>query len=251
MPEPDLFATAHARLRAAVNGRSWRTTDPEDPTSPETIQAMQIALHIPKKNKPARSHVLEAAARAVVAVCLDERAGKDLDSSSFASALDTWYGLRIRKVARRGRNKAWEDVQMLPGVTVDNLARAFAPSAVQDVDPLLRKLQISGTDLEDDEPGPPLNSVPVIYIDASLGMSAGKAAAQAGHGSMLLAGDMDVDEARGWAERDYTLSVREVPRDVFERACTHPQAVTVTDAGYTEVAPNTVTVCALRCPLVG
>lgn len=67
------FELAHKRLVDACTGRSWRDID-EDPEHPETIQAMQIALNMPKQNPPARTELLESAARAVVGVCLDERA---------------------------------------------------------------------------------------------------------------------------------------------------------------------------------
>jgi len=150
------FERAHQRLVEACDSRSWRD-DPENPDDPATIQAMQIALNLPKQEPPTRTAVLEAAARAVVAVCLDERAGED---GAFAQALGQWYGHRIRKIARRARNKAWRDVQLLPGVTVDDRARAFAPSAVGEVDPLISKLQIGHTDLAMDEPGPPLADAP-------------------------------------------------------------------------------------------
>ena len=70
----DKFEIAHQRLVEACDARSWRD-DPENPDEPATIQAMQIALNLPKQEPPARTEVLEAAASAVVAVCLDERAG--------------------------------------------------------------------------------------------------------------------------------------------------------------------------------
>ena len=38
---------------------------------------MQIALHIPKQDAPRRTDVLEAVARAVVKLCLDERMATD------------------------------------------------------------------------------------------------------------------------------------------------------------------------------
>ncbi|KAA5655185.1 ACR protein, partial [Pseudomonas aeruginosa] len=66
------FEVAHQRLVAACTGRSWRDKD-EDPEHPETIQAMQLALNMPKSNPPSRIEMLESAARAVVAVCLDDR----------------------------------------------------------------------------------------------------------------------------------------------------------------------------------
>ena len=235
---------AHRRLVEACSERSWRD-DPEDPDKPETIQAMQIALHLPKQDPPSRTDVLEAAGRAVVKLCLDDRAGQD---GAFAEALGQWYGHRIRKVARRGRNKAWRDVQTLPGVTVEDRARAFVPSAVSEVDPLVAKLQIGHTDLPMDEPGPALAAVPLILIDASLHMSAGKAAAQVGHGSMLLAAAMSLEDVEQWAARDFLLSVREVSSEDFAQACAREGAVVVRDAGFTEVAPDSATVCALRQP---
>ena len=134
----DKFEIAHQRLVEACDSRSWRD-DPENPDEPATIQAMQIALNLPKQEPPARTEVLEAAASAVVAVCLDERAGED---GAFAHALGQWYGHRIRKIARRARNKAWRDVQSLLGVTVADRARAFAPSAVGEVDPLIGTLTL-------------------------------------------------------------------------------------------------------------
>lgn len=238
------FAAAHERLHATCSARDWHR-DREDPTQPETVQAMQIVLNLPKQDTPARHRVLEAAARAVVAVCLDERAGGD---SAFATALDRWYSHRIRKVVRRSRNKAWNDVQALPGVTVD-VARAFAPSAVHEIDPLISKLQIGHTDLLASSAGEPDSDAPVIYVDASLGMSAGKAAAQVGHGSMLLAASLDTQAAWEWKQAGFALSVHEVDHATFERAAKEPGAVVVVDAGFTEIAPDSATVCALPRPL--
>lgn len=197
---------------------------------------MQIVLNLPKQDPPARTQVLEAAARAVVAACL---------CGQFQDALDAWYGRRIRKVTRRARNKAWEDVQELPGVTVDGIARAFEPSAVSEVPHAISKLQINGTDLPADNPGPVLADAPVLYVDSSLRMSVGKAAAQVGHGSMLLAAALPLELVEEWTAQGFPLSVREVGADEFARAAEREGAVVVRDAGYTEVAPGSATVVAL------
>lgn len=219
----------------------------EDPADPVTVQAMQIALHIPKPERPARTPLLEAAARAVVAVCLDERAISD---EAWQAGLRNWYSRRIRKVARRARNKGWLDAQALPGVTagVDGAqARAFVPSAVAHVPHVIRKLQIKGTDLPVDKqastPWDPC--LPLLAINADLEMSIGKAAAQVGHASMLLAADRDVEWVRAWAETGFNLQVRELPAAQFTELSARPDAIVVCDAGYTEVAPNTLTVVAL------
>lgn len=236
----DAFASAHALLAELVE-RDYRQRS-EDPSDPATVQAMQLAMNLPKQDPPPRNRVLVEAAQAVVAVCLDERSGAD---GFWRERLAGWYSHRIRKVARRARNKAWDDVQALPGVTVGGV-RAFVPSAVGNVPHAIAKLQIKGTELDDDHSSQPLDpSLPTIVVDASLGMTLGKAAAQVGHASMLYAANLDVDAAREWAASGFALNVREVGADEFADAARRPGAVPVRDAGYTEVAPGSVTVVAL------
>lgn len=233
------FASAHELLRLRVSGDYEART--EDPQDPQTVQAMQLAINLPKQDPPSRNQVLNDAARAAVAVCLDPRAGED---GFWREALDQWYSHRIRKVARRARNKAWDDVQGLPGVTVGNV-RAFVPSAVQDVPHEIAKLQIKGTELEPGEDLPARYGVPLIALDASLRMSAGKAAAQGGHASMLLAAARDAEWAYRWADAGFPLDVRELPREEFSELTAQPGAVAVRDAGFTEVAPGSTTAVAI------
>lgn len=235
------LAAAHALLAARVSDGPHS----EDPADPGTVQAMQIVLHIPKADPPRRTDVLEAAARSVVKLCLDQRVTTD---PGFRAALERWYGHLIRKVARRARNSAWDRVQELPGVTVtDDSAqvRAFLPSAVSEVPEGIRKLQISGTELPLDDPRPIQDDLPIIYIDSSLEMTLGKAAAQVGHASMLLAAHQPIEWVRQWAAADFKLHVREIPAQEFAQKVAAPGAVPVRDAGFTEVAPNSVTVVAV------
>lgn len=245
MIDQNALALAHSLLATRIMGRE---VEVEDPGRPETVQAMQLALHVPKATPPRRDELLEAAAIAVLRVCLDPRVSTD---GQFRLGLETWYDHRIRKVARRARNKNWETVQQLPGVTVavgGAQARAFVPSAVSEVPPEIRKLQISGTELPPTEPAEiPAHSgdLPRIYIDAGLAMTTGKAAAQVGHASMLLAAEQDLDWVQRWAERDFQLHVLEVDSALFQRLSQDPAAVAVHDAGFTEVAPNSKTVFAL------
>lgn len=233
---------AHSFLTHSLSGDGRGTEDPDDP---QTVQAMQIALHIPKAEPPERSDVLAAAAKAVVAVCLDPRAAQP---GAWHDALAQWYGHRIRKIARRARGAGWENVQALPGCTAVSgtaAARAFIPSAVSEVPHPIAKLQIRGTELPADAPGDRDPGVPLIAVDASLGMTAGKAAAQAGHASMLLAAAMGPEQVQAWAADGFPLQVREVPRGDFERLSRDPAAVAVRDSGFTEVAPGSTTVVAL------
>ncbi|MDU0479818.1 aminoacyl-tRNA hydrolase [Staphylococcus chromogenes] len=238
---PGLLEIAHRRLQLVLDP----DRDGEDPARPETVQAMPIVLNIPKSSQPDRTALLEAAARAVVAACLDDRAGSE---TAYAEALGSWYGARIRKIARRARNTPWQRAQLVPGVTIAHggaEARACVPSPVQDTDPALAKLQIGGTDLPASAAAELRLGVPLIVVDAGLAMSVGKAAAQVGHGSMLLAAHMPLDWVTAWAATGFDLQVRELPTSEFREVCAQPGAVLVQDAGYTEVAPGSVTVAAL------
>ncbi|MGO1805689.1 MAG: peptidyl-tRNA hydrolase [Candidatus Corynebacterium faecigallinarum] len=282
--DADKVRVAHRRLREVLD-RHRDGRDGEEPDDPLTVQVMPLVLEIPHDPLPARRAVLEAAATACVAVCLDPRAGEETGETTgaFAAALMSWYGARIRKIARRARNKKWRDVQALPGVTaeVDGArVRAFTPCPVSQTPALINRLQIEGTDLvdgSDDSPdgnsgdgsggsshGTPSDTsygTPVIYVDSSLGMSVGKAAAQVAHGSMLLAAEMGADAALEWSAAGFPLEVREVRRELFAGLRARAEAVrqhdassgyaaVVQDAGYTEVAPGSVTVVAVSGTVV-
>lgn len=98
---PAWFADAHAAL-----------PQPHDRDPGEDVPwSMPIVLHIPKPERPARTPLLEAAARAVVAACLDERAadlaGATAPDARYSRNLRSWYGERIRKIARRARGTHW------------------------------------------------------------------------------------------------------------------------------------------------
>lgn len=235
----DSLAAAHELLVTQLE-RDYRART-EDPADPSTVQAMQLAINLPKDSPPERADVLGDAAVAVVKLCLDPRAGKE---GFWRDALQRWYSHRIRKVARRARNKAWDDVQALPGVTSGSV-RAFVPSAVHEVPKLISKLQVKGTDLPASGGSLVDASLPTLLINSDLGMSAGKAAAQAGHGSMLLAAGLPLEEVRRWEAQGFRVNVREAPAAELGRRFSENGAVAVHDAGYTEVEPGSLTVVAV------
>ncbi|WP_024799456.1 peptidyl-tRNA hydrolase [Nocardia sp. BMG51109] len=258
------FVACHAELAGGYGGGG-------DPADPALVQAMQVVLHLPKVDPPPRSALLEAAATAAVALCLDPRVGP---GGEWEQRYLAWKRSRIRKVARRARGAQWLAAGEVEGVTVDvgaAQARALVPGPVGDVDPRIRKLQIRmppasgpaaernhagpasgsighGTDLEADEPGPTDPELPVLWVNSELGMTVGKAAAQVGHASMLLAGALSVQRAYAWSRRGLRCSVREAGPRQWPALCERVRqgsATAVRDAGFTEVAPGSITVIAV------
>ena len=224
--------TVLAPLAARYTGP--RVVIPPEPDG--VVRAMPVVLRL-ERPPAARTPVLEAAARAALAVCLDDRA---LAGGEWHDAVTTWVDARIRKIARRARGAHWAAVQELPGVTVDvdgAQARALLPGPVDDVPRVVARLQIGGTDLPDDDPGPPPPGVPVIWVNGTLGMTVGKAAAQVGHASMLDAAARELTAVPSYA-------VRTAGRAQWAQLCrsvARGEAVAVRDAGFTEVAPGTIT----------
>jgi peptidyl-tRNA hydrolase len=114
---------------------------------------------------------------------------------------------------------------------------------------------VSGTDLVDPEPpGPVPDGVPVVWLSPVVEMTAGKAMAQVGHATMLLAAFLDLPALTRWAEAGLPVAVRRAD-ELFWGALADPtqspatlwdtsRLVAVRDAGFTEVAPGTITVVA-------
>jgi peptidyl-tRNA hydrolase len=232
-PVPSVLDPLAARYGTGARGGRVAVIPPEPDG---VVRAMPVVLRL-ERPPPPRTPVLEAAAAAALAVCLDPRAEP---GGEWHEAVATWVASRIRKIARRARGAHWDAVQELPGVTVQvggAQARALLPGPVDEVSRTVSRLQIGGTDLEPDDPGPPPAGVPVIWVNAALEMTLGKAAAQVGHASMLYAA------ARGLTAVP-AFAVRDADRARWEQLCAAVErgaAVAVRDAGFTEVAPGTIT----------
>jgi peptidyl-tRNA hydrolase len=251
------LAARYATLLGLPAQATADTTD-EDPAS---VRAMPLILRMERDVTPSRTALLEAAASAAVALCLDARSQP---GGPWHSQVQPWAAGRIRKVSRRARGAHWVAVTELPGITVENRGaqvRALLPWQVADTPSAVTRLQVSGTDVPrddaGDDAGPPPDGIAVLWLPQQPPMTVGKAAAQVGHATMLLAAllaaDGRVAELDCWAAAGYRCAVRTASAPQWSRlaAGEQPQQawrergiLTVRDAGFTEVAPGTITVAA-------
>ncbi len=247
------LAARYARWLGLPAAATADVTD-EDPA---LVRAMPLVLRIERDVVPPRSALLEAAASAAVAVCLDERSQP---GGPWHPEVQPWMAGRIRKVVRRARGAHWAAVTDLPGITVEHRGaqvRALLPWVVDDTPRTVTRLQVGGTDVPADEAGPAPEGIPVLWLSPEPTMTVGKAAAQVGHATMLLAALLAAGtraaELDSWAAEGYRCAVRTasahqwaalVPGEQPDRAWRERGVLAVRDAGFTEVAPGTVTVAA-------
>ncbi|MFE6332380.1 peptidyl-tRNA hydrolase [Streptomyces sp. NPDC057798] len=205
---------------------------------------LPLVVRIERAAPPARTDALETAARAVLVMLADERAAGD---GEWAEAVRDWQDARIRKVVRRARGAEWRRAEALPGITVTGgtaEVRVFPPVPLDGWPKDLARLQVSGTDLDDpQDPVAADPAAPVLWLNPDLGMSAGKAMAQAGHGAQLAWWGLAEEERTAWRDAGFPLAVRTAPRDRWPTLTTSGLPV-VRDAGFTEIAPGSCTVVA-------
>ncbi|MEU7019562.1 peptidyl-tRNA hydrolase [Streptomyces sp. NPDC046203] len=120
--------------------------------------------------------------------------------------------------------------------------RVFPPVPLDGWPKELIKLQVSGTDLDDPaEPGPVPDGAAVLWLNPELAMSAGKTMAQTGHGAQLLWWRLPDPARAAWRAAGFPLAVRTATPERWARL-TASDLPMVRDAGFTEIAPNSMTV---------
>lgn len=127
----------------------------------------------------------------------------------------------------------------------DAAAIAYTPTRYADMNPVIAKLQVSGTDFQRAGWTDPEQSSHVwVVMNDDLGMSTGKAAAQAAHALFAYALQTDRDLDPHWQDTITGFHLTGVSRDKF--AALSPTAtVLIQDAGRTEVEPGSATALAM------
>ncbi|RIQ21162.1 hypothetical protein DY240_15860 [Jiangella rhizosphaerae] len=212
---------------------------------------MQIVVHLPRAGSPegeppTRRALLEAVATAVGRL-VDTAYADDADPA-WGAAIRRYEDGWIRKVVRRARGIHWRRVQDLPGVGVEHDGagvRALLPGPVGELPDVVRKLQVGGTEAEpdDDGGGPPPPGALAVAVNPAVTMTAGKAAAQAGHAAQLAWHAMPPARRREWAVAGCPVRVVRVTEGEWRAGLDHA-AVVVRDGGLTEVTPGTTTALA-------
>lgn len=205
---------------------------------------MQLVMRIEKDGPPSRTAVCEAAAIAVATLLTaDEAAGP------WRPAIDRWLAGRIRKHCRRARGAKWRRAQAPEGVTVAHAGaevRAYVPTPLDELPDDVARLQLRGSEVDDPDArtvADPTGAVLVVSLQPEPFLPLGKAAAAAGHASQLAMAGMAPAVRERWALAGFPVLVEQPDPGRFARLVADAPVV-VHDAGFTEVAPGTVTAVA-------
>lgn len=155
-----------------------------------------------------------------------------------------WAQGAFAKSVRRADAKMFAKVaEEFPDHTLAQIGSAralgFAPMQADSLPKRLAKLQVSGTTLP---PGAPMDPTTVrIGLNDSLGMSTGKAAAQAAHALFAWALEGKPEELDAWRAAGCPLSVERLDSKAFRKNARTAHGPVIHDAGRTEITPGSAT----------
>ncbi|MCQ2001347.1 peptidyl-tRNA hydrolase [Arthrobacter zhaoxinii] len=196
-----------------------------------------IVLLVDKTDPAAHRDAVAAAAVASV---------RAYTATEDSEAWENWLYGRFTKTVRRANPSTFERLAgeaPSGSVTVGRAqAIAFEPVTYEQMPKNLAKLQVSGTQLPDEEPAAWPENAPEIVLNADLDMSTGKASAQAAHALLSWYLQLDPAARHAWQEAGEPAGVRFTTGGQFAELAARPGAgPLIVDAGMTEIAPDTAT----------
>lgn len=214
-------------------------------SKPALVQPIVLLLD---KANPAghRDSILAAAIASTKAYAC---AAEPVDEQNGAWA--HWLSGRFTKSVRRADRKSFTKLaadKLNPPASLVSVgqaqAMAYTPTSYEEMPKAILRLQVSATDLPDTpatEPHPQRSGDPIIVLNGDLGMSTGKAAAQAAHALFAWHLNMGETEPDASSSRLATASLIIATADEFAdlRGCA--AGPVIVDAGLTEIDPNTAT----------
>ena len=161
-----------------------------------------------------------------------------------------WLSGIFTKTVRRAKATEYEKARVEGALAEvrhgEAAALGFAPFPAHALPRALARLQVSGTDLERSGwDRAPEDAHCVVALNESLGMSTGKAAAQAAHALWAVWLQMGGRNQERWATDNLAFRLIGVPAEEMglERllGIDHAVHVAIHDAGLTEVEPGSLT----------
>lgn len=162
------------------------------------------------------------------------------DSNKWNTSLEQWVKGRIRKVTRKARASQWENLKTLDHIYAkhNNVEMmVFEPHKLNELNPLLKKLQVQGIDFEKNVAQEQNSSFQgmVVAVNPELAMSTGKTIAQVAHSAQILIFTKSKTELQKWVDTNFAVSISSWDKVVVPD-------VSVQDAGLTEIPAGSFTV---------
>lgn len=148
-----------------------------------------------------------------------------------------WLDGRIRKVARRARASEWEAVKKLPHVYASyGKAEVLILEPHPNFEPPaeIKKLQISGMDLEKNQTQNDYISGLEFTINPELNMTTGKTLAQVGHAVQLALFNSNAETIKSWVKNKTPIHL--CGWDKYDS-----WTAEIHDAGFTEILAGSLT----------
>lgn len=212
-----------------------------------------IVLLVDKTNPAGHADSIVAAAIASVSAYRNAQ-----EHGTDKNKWETWLSGRFTKSVRRADAKTFAKLSAdtEPGFTGAAYigparALAYSPTTYEDLPKKLARLQVSGTELPEVKATPQTHQRsgdPVIVLNSALGMSTGKAAAQAAHA--LFAWHLNRSNPDQDIAALHLLSAGLITASAgdFEDLKTLAAGPLIVDSGLTEIDPNTATAFVIERP---